>query len=430
MRSLATGVVVVALAVVATPATAQQFRRPVGCDSCIANWYYYDHGGVEDWNCLGSSYGGHNGSDFSLAGNNPAIDTGWDVVAAAEGDVVSSEDGYFDHCTACGGDGCGTDYGSGYGNHVVINHGDRRVIYAHLRTGSVRVGGGDRVTCGQVIGQIGSSGCSTGAHLHFEVRPLGGSYSSAFDPFAGPCSPTSPSLWVDQGTHRGMPSATCDGPAPPTCPDGTYEIWTCIDGDSARRRCIAGDDQTEDCPWGCISNPIGTDDECEGPPDADGDGHTADVDCDDDDLNAFPGAPEVCDDGIDQDCDGADEECPPTPPDADGDGYTADVDCDDGDPTRHPRAEEICGDGIDQDCNGADTLCDDAGPTDSGPTDSGPTDGGTTDSGPEVDADSFDGGVDEPTSLEGGCSCHVGSRPNMTGRLGVLATLLELLFAI
>ncbi len=91
------------------------------------------------------------------------------------------------------------------------------------------------------------------------------------------------------------------------------------------------------------------------PVDADGDGFTDDVDCDDGDDTVYPGAPEVCDDGIDQDCDGADEACPPV--DSDGDGYTDDVDCDDGDDTVYPGAPEVCDDGIDQDCDGADEAC-------------------------------------------------------------------------
>ena len=253
----------------ASTASAQRLRRPLACDTCITGWYYFDQDAastaVEDWSCGATSYDGHRGTDFSLRGGNGAIDTGYDVLAAADGEVVSTQDGHFDRCTMCGGTGCGLDFGFGYGNHVVINHGGYRVIYAHMRTGSVAVAPGDRVTCGQRLGQIGSSGCSTGAHLHFETRPVGGAPSTAFDPFAGMCSPTSPELWVSQGPHRGLPAAACEGVA--VCPDGTYPIWTCTD-DTHRRRCIDGVDMTEECLERCVRMPTGTDDVCEPVPDA------------------------------------------------------------------------------------------------------------------------------------------------------------------
>lgn len=57
----------------------------------------------------------------------------------------------------------------GYGNMVAIDHGSGYLtIYAHLS--SISVGCGNYVNAGQVIGGCGSSGNSTGAHLHFEVR--------------------------------------------------------------------------------------------------------------------------------------------------------------------------------------------------------------------------------------------------------------------
>jgi MYXO-CTERM domain-containing protein len=327
----------------ALPASGQTLRRPVACDSCIAGWYYFDRNGEsageEDWSCGASTYDYHRGSDFSLAGGNGAIDTGWDIVAVADGVVESSEDGHYDHCDTCNAatdSRCGTAYGYGYGNHVIINHGGRKIIYAHMRTGSVRVSPGAMVQCGDVVGQIGSSGCSTGAHVHIETRPTGGAYTTAFDPFAGPCSATSPTLWTDQGAYRGMPSPACDGMSVPTCPSGTYPIWTCNAERTERRRCVDGVDMTEGCPYGCVSMPVGTDDVCTPAPDADGDGSGADVDCDDADATRHPGASETCGNGIDEDCDGSDLTCPsdvdggvPAVPDAsavDRDGSAPGVD--------------------------------------------------------------------------------------------------------
>ncbi|MEA2645063.1 MAG: hypothetical protein QOE92_146 [Chloroflexota bacterium] len=57
----------------------------------------------------------------------------------------------------------------GYGLHVLITHdGGLLSLYGHL--GRVDVAPGERVTAGQVIGAEGSTGASTGPHLHFEVR--------------------------------------------------------------------------------------------------------------------------------------------------------------------------------------------------------------------------------------------------------------------
>ncbi|MBW2366739.1 MAG: IPT/TIG domain-containing protein [Deltaproteobacteria bacterium] len=79
-------------------------------------------------------------------------------------------------------------------------------------------------------------------------------------------------------------------------------------------------------------------------------------DCNDDDDSIYPGAEEICGDGIDQDCDGSDLDC--NDADNDGDGYTENQgDCNDDDPTIYSGAEEICGDGIDQDCDGSDEIC-------------------------------------------------------------------------
>ncbi len=60
--------------------------------------------------------------------------------------------------------------GSGYGNMILINHGDGyKTRYAHLMNNSITVRPGDYVEGGKVIGKVGSTGNSTGPHLHFEV---------------------------------------------------------------------------------------------------------------------------------------------------------------------------------------------------------------------------------------------------------------------
>lgn len=85
---------------------------------------------------------------------------------------------------------------TGYGNTVIISHGDKATLYAHLSTISVRVG--DKVVCSQVIGKSGSTGNSTGPHLHFEARTQALGYKTHFNPMDLPLwTSTEPAVGAD-----------------------------------------------------------------------------------------------------------------------------------------------------------------------------------------------------------------------------------------
>ncbi|MGC4119961.1 MAG: putative metal-binding motif-containing protein [Myxococcales bacterium] len=98
--------------------------------------------------------------------------------------------------------------------------------------------------------------------------------------------------------------------------------------------------------------------------DADRDGFSASVDCDDFNPAVHPAAREQCGDDIDNDCQGGDLECRFA--DQDFDGFAIDAggplglpggDCDDTNGARNPAAREICENGIDENCDGGDLAC-------------------------------------------------------------------------
>jgi MYXO-CTERM domain-containing protein len=199
--------IIVMLGAWQSAAQAQDYRMPAS----TAQWdlfyptAYKDHSGV-DWNCGDLRYGGHNGSDFG-AGGFTGMDEGRDILAAAAGEVVYVHDGEFDRCTG--------ECSNGFGNYVRLEHADgKNTIYGHLKQWSIAVAEGDTVACGDLLGQMGSSGNSTGPHLHFEVRAAD---NVAHDPFLGDCS-SPPSYWVAQWRYGELPMPYCDRPLPPCQP--------------------------------------------------------------------------------------------------------------------------------------------------------------------------------------------------------------------
>ncbi|MDE6775903.1 MAG: peptidoglycan DD-metalloendopeptidase family protein [Ruminococcus sp.] len=125
------------------------------------------------WPCPGFSYitsyygyrwgKNHNGIDVGDGGimNGAAV-------ASQSGTVITVVNG----CTHNYGKNYSCGCGGGFGNYVVISHdGTYSTLYAHLSYASVSVG--QYVNQNDVIGAIGSTGHSTGAHLHFEVRVNG-----------------------------------------------------------------------------------------------------------------------------------------------------------------------------------------------------------------------------------------------------------------
>jgi hypothetical protein len=133
------------------------------------------------------------------------------VVAAAPGVILAKDDGHFDgHCAS----------NTQPWNAVYVEHADGSVAwYGHLKEGSTTSKPvGAPVASGDYLGIVGSSGSSTGPHLHFEVHDPD---DDPIDPFAGPCGAAA-SLWTEQpgyydsalnriSTHDAVPQTdTCN----------------------------------------------------------------------------------------------------------------------------------------------------------------------------------------------------------------------------
>ena len=110
------------------------------------------------WNTLSSLFGNRT---HPITGR-PNNHTGIDIPASRNTEIYAAKSGVVVTST----------YNSSYGNYVVVSHSDgTSTLYAHMNSRNATVG--QTVSQGQVIGYVGTTGSSTGNHLHFEVRVNG-----------------------------------------------------------------------------------------------------------------------------------------------------------------------------------------------------------------------------------------------------------------
>ncbi len=120
-----------------------------------------------DWIRVGAQGGFAHGD-----GAKPAqwLGYGADVLAVADATVASTGEGIGESATLADHAAQKVPLEDAAGNYVALDLGDGRyAFYEHLRPGSITVKAGQRVQRGQVIGQLGFTGESTGPHLHFHV---------------------------------------------------------------------------------------------------------------------------------------------------------------------------------------------------------------------------------------------------------------------
>lgn len=147
-----------------------------GRDWVINNYVDLDPtGGMLDYTGASGSaaktLNGHSGIDIDVP-NFRWMDSGVaTVLAAASGVVTVVRDNEPDRNTSC----------TGTANLVQVRHADGvTAVYGHLKNGSAAVSVGQQVSAGDIVGVVGSSGCSTAPHLHFELRDAA---NRVVDPF-------------------------------------------------------------------------------------------------------------------------------------------------------------------------------------------------------------------------------------------------------
>ena len=148
---------------------------------------------IKDFNCGSNTYDGHKGTDISVFpyGFYKMDNNQVEVVAAAAGTIIAKSDGNFDrNCTA----------NNLTANYVIIQHADgSQALYWHMKKNFVTTKiVGQTVATGEYLGIVGSSGSSSGPHLHFEVWS-GATSATRQDPYSGTCNTLNAnSLWTSQ----------------------------------------------------------------------------------------------------------------------------------------------------------------------------------------------------------------------------------------
>jgi hypothetical protein len=155
---------------------------PLACEvgrTCFIQ-HYVDHDpgeGSKDYRCGPKTYDKHDGIDFRLP-DMAAEKAGVKVLAAAPGVVLRSRDGVADVSVRIAGKAAVKD--KECGNGLVIAHANGwETQYCHMKMGSLVVHPGDKVSAGQMLGEVGLSGDTEFPHLHLTVRQDG----KVVDPF-------------------------------------------------------------------------------------------------------------------------------------------------------------------------------------------------------------------------------------------------------
>lgn len=157
-------------------------------------------GESRDFNCGSRTYKNHKGTDFFTAPFwwQKMDDNAVEIIAAADGIIVDKGDGQNDrNCKNCEE---GAPQSCYYWNAVYVQHADGTIaFYGHMKKNSLTTKNvGSRVSKGEYLGVVGSSGNSSGPHLHFELWK-DENFSELLDPWGGACNTLSnESLWEDQ----------------------------------------------------------------------------------------------------------------------------------------------------------------------------------------------------------------------------------------